>query len=335
MKLKTLNFNRLDSRGVSHIILPLSVIVLLAIGGTFMMVAKNQSKDLSGATTAAKSVAIGEITAKAPGEGTLVLSSPRAQFSAAKILPVNSNSTKPTCKAPKDASGGYVVSFTKDKNGVSKPKHVKCSAIGNAESYHVYYGVKVKGKFSARVGGDYVAVDVDKNTCTVVRPKIPLNTSIVTKAEPVKKKCDATAGMSDAPTPVAIEMRITQPSLTNSKKSIKGYVEIKDASGSSLSQAQCTSGNIVMTVTGKDAKGAAVNTTAKLPLKYVANHNPTYCASNYQINTKSHVACQEYTATAGYAGTEYLLHKATQLTFVQPGTVKNKNGSTTVCSKPA
>lgn len=268
-------FKKLDSRGITHVVAPLVVLLLVAVTGTYVAVSKQaDNKDLSNATTAAA-----KSTAKTK-TGALVIYSQKGRFDSVKIQIVAADVKTHKCGGAFSDSKDYVTR----KLPAKAPLKISCSAVSGNGQYALYFGKH--GKFPS----NYVGVNVDGGYCTFVH-KDPDSTRL---AAIVKGKCTGASSENDSPKKLATGMRVL-PKLGTNKKTITGYVEV-NSPNEDLTRVQC-------------AGQVSVNTGANvynLALKYArVKSGNSYCVAKINLGGAS-VTPGTYTLKASFPGNDYL-----------------------------
>jgi uncharacterized protein (UPF0333 family) len=277
------HIRKLNSHGSAHLVLPLLALLLIAIGGSFVMVS-NRSKDLSTAATAAAKPAAAAKTKK----GYLVIYAPKdVKKDSVKITYVGNQASTHTCGGAFTAANNY--SVTKKLNS-KVPLKISCAAVSGASDYQVYFGKA--GSFKS----GYVSVNIDGGYCTLVHVN-PATTRLVA----IKNgKCNGSEPALDGPEKANAVMRVL-PNLNLANKKISGYVEVSVADVS-LQHEQCA-GQVSLTLKSTTDYAPSFN----LPLRYShpANRN-AYCAAKISIPLTSLNKGVILTAYASFPGNKYL-----------------------------
>lgn len=270
---------RLNSAGVSHLLLPLVAVLVVAIAGTFAAVA-NRASD----TATVDSAALTAATGSAKSKSYLLVYGEDGRYTYANIKLVG---TAVPHKCGKKLAENASVTKKIPKGRALK---LNCAPVGDGGKYEVTF---MKSK-TVTAKSPTVTVDIDSDYCTYVHRD----------ASKIRKVAVAANGTCDAPdadkaTQVTTTMRVL-PNMDATKKSFKGYVEISAAEG--LTKAQCA-GQVSVAVTGP--RKANYN----LPLKYSKakageNKGEGYCVAKLK---KYRLAAGEVaTVSAAFKGTAYL-----------------------------
>jgi hypothetical protein len=294
---------RLDSRGISHIALPLAAVVILAVAGTFAMVAKRaNTTDLSSASTAVASTKKKTTTKK----GYLLVFSQSGRYSKVKIQLANPGSTAHTCGGALTANNSYTLTKNLPKKVDSKAKTISypaarysCTSTNGSESYQVSLGK----------GSTFIAaqsVDVEPGYCTMVR----WNPAQATKTKYVDGHCEHSESVADAPAKIDPQVNV-KPALTVSQKSIKGYVEVI-TTGEIATRPMC-SGQVSIKFTDMSPGASNLNpnrsSTVTAPLKLAGNvvNRLPYCVAVISSKSATNIASgKTYSVSADFTGNAFL-----------------------------
>ena len=286
MKLPSLK--RLDSRGAGHLLLPLVVVMALAVGGTYMMVAShaNPATNLAAAKVT-KTPKYKPVTGK---KGYLVIYSEQGSYAKAKItLTKNPGSTEYyTCAGINKNKTETTVGLTKSR------KQLPCTSTHDVAKYNVSFAKDRKSNGYGPVQG----VDVDAGYCTLVYP----DPTKSVKVAQTNGKCPTAP---DNVTKQDVSMR-TLLTVSKNKKAIGStYIEVKPVNGAS--KQMCT-GSLKLTVTRED--GAVAKSTPSYPLKFVGSNanGAAYCTAHFSTLTAGNFVKpgHTYTVTAYFPGNVYL-----------------------------
>jgi hypothetical protein len=292
----------LDSRGISHIALPLAAVVIVAVAGTFAMVAKRaNTTDLSSANTAVASTK--KTTAK---KGYLLVFSQSGRYTKVKIQLANASNKSHTCGGALTANNNYAITKNLPKKTDAQTKKVtypaarySCTASNGSESYQVSLGK----------GSTFLAaqsVDVEPGYCTMVR----WNPTQATKTKYVNGHCEHSESVADAPAKIDPQVNV-KPALTASKRAIKGYVEVI-TTGEIATRPMC-SGQVSITFTDASPTASSLNpnrkSTVTAPLKLAGNvvNRLPYCVAVISSKGASNISSgKTYSVTADFAGNAFL-----------------------------
>lgn len=300
-KLPKLSRGQLDARGISHIAVPLAVMVLMAIGGTYMVVANrtNSLASITGGTAATKPLTAKPTKAKPKAKklkSYLVIYSEQGRYSWTKIHALNIQAGTHSC-------GG---NFTAPSYDIVKSLHkgnlkVSCASIGGNEAYYVYFSATKDFKH-------WVAVDVDPGYCTLVHANPALIRKVPVDAH---GKCVGADTEPDVPTKTDVTLRVL-PKLSANKKSITGVVEMS-IPGEGISRVACTGQVTVQHLLTKDTTVAG---TRNFPLKYVGatSSRNSYCVAKIS-NLQNVKPGNTYVVKAWFTGSVYF-NPANDLTTI-------------------
>ena len=281
----------LNSVGISHIMIPLLVVMLVAVGGTFLLVSSHA------ATTKSKN-------------GVIVINNgEQTDYKYVRIQEVNPNNTKHTCAGKTfGKSSNFVVKKLNTPDSTTAlvaPLQFTCSAIGGNTIYNVTYSED--NDFTTTVSEDKTnAVDIDEGWCTSVNPDA--NQTTKTKAD--NGKCaapntkiparDIIVGFGD--TGNGSEKGL---SVLDKGNYINGLVSFK-ADGHNITQSACT-GQAYVIYTSTTPGAAAIPPVA-FPLKWdnpKAKGLKSFCVIKL-TQLKTPLAAGAYKVTVKYAGSKLL-----------------------------
>lgn len=284
----------LDSRGISHIALPLLAAVLIAVAGSASLVASHANAASKKHTTNTKKSSI-------PKPGYLVIYSAGGQYNSVRIRLVGTPSFPhqcntsitptldvikplPTPATPKNGGASAAVKFLK----------LGCSPVSNNGAYQITLG---KNRNFNSPHAPTATVDIDTGYCTLVHPgHNDLDSKFQADA---KGNCPGADTAVDPPIAINVVVNV-KPKVNTKTKSVTGYIEVKDASGDDMTRAQCT-GQITaqFTSVGSDKIVASGN----LPLKYTKPASgSSYCVAKL---TKVTLAPGNYVEAGFENGTAY------------------------------
>ena len=206
MKLTLPSLKKMNNQGISHFLVPLVIVMILAVGGVYAMVSSSaQSGDKNKSSK--------------PKPGYMLVYSEQGRLNKVHILLQSSGDYKGTASN----CGGNVKTGVVKKLNAKKPVKIKCDAIGGDASYYV-------GFYQDATYVSQTSVDIDSGYCTLVHPN-----GSQRKVQLVGGKCkDQDA---DNVTPVNVAVRVL-PQLSKDQSSYTGYVEVSTP-GRSVTKAQC------------------------------------------------------------------------------------------------
>lgn len=284
-----------DNRGISHVVLPLLLVIGAAVVGTFTMGASH-------ANPAPKTAGANQSKSNTPKYGRLLIYSSGGTYDSVKIVPGNTDPSAPQCSGAKGAVvKNFKVTHATRAGGVSAvathpPLDLRCNGINGAASYQVFFGNKHE------FGKVYVAVDVDPGYCVFVHA----NPSQIRKVPMTKGNCGDKTRESDPTERVATVMQIL-PKIAANKHSIAGYAAISSP-GQDLNRSQCT-GQVTVAYHNATAKTDA-DVAYNAPLKFVHNKKVAndYCVAVLNTNLVGHkvLPAGTWNITANFPGTPYL-----------------------------
>lgn len=297
----------LDEKGIAHFFVPLLVVVLIAIVGTFMVVSSN-ANPISKKNAAAK-----KETASKIGKGYLfVYGDGNSDYTGVQIQAVNMDTKAKSC-GPAWKSGVIQKKFPEPKvaggNWRVTPAKFNCSATNGTELYSVNY---MKGKLLVAT---QIAVDIDAGYCTAV------NTDGSQVKVKYNKKENACGSVNVKKITKATPSILVQPSSGSKGKKLTGWVSLI---APAVTKKKCT-GQVKVTV----ASASGVAATRNLPLKYVnIKDKPAYCVAKLNISgLKQNV---NYNVRADFAGSIFF-HPAANganITLVKAAAASNGTGGT-------
>jgi hypothetical protein len=279
---------RLDSRGVSHLLLPMVVVMALAVGGTYMLVASRANPvDLSAAAVKKP------VANKKTGYLVVYNSDGVTESAKAKVTASGTNSPGKSFACKGVSQANPVIRFNKSGNKV-----LVCSPTDNTAKYNISY---------SNAGGSYnapFAVDVDAGYCTMVYP----NPSMTAKVLLAKGNRCPSVPAAIVKKDVGVRVLLDTPK--KGAKKLSGFVEISPG-GQPVSKNWC-SGSLALNVL--DANGATVSSNT-YAVKYVGSGTPSakkfhngvsYCVVKFTSAGSGKLkAGQSYSASAHYSGDAY------------------------------
>lgn len=198
MKLQTLT--KLGQRGMSHVVLPLLVVVGLAVGGTFALVSSHAATKKADVTKGYMQI-YGD-----------------SNYDSVKITRVSTDANH-KCTGMTSTSNSVV-----KKVSTKKPIKVACTRVAGDSAYEVAYGKA--GKFDTNATQ---AVDIDGGFCSKIHvdPALNSKTAGTCKADPkaAQAKVDA-------------EIKVL-PSYDAKTRAVTGYVSVA-LPGKDVERSQCT-----------------------------------------------------------------------------------------------
>lgn len=270
---------RLNSAGVSHLLLPLVAVLVIAVAGTFAAVA-NRASD----TATVDETALTAAANNSKPKSYMLVYGEDGRYTHANIkLLGTSEPHKCGKKLAENAS------VTK-KIPKSRPLKLSCAPVGDGGKYEVTF---MKSK-TVSSKSPTVTVDIDSEYCTYVHR----DTTKIRKV-PVAANGSCDAPDVDTATQVATDLRVL-PKMDANKKSFKGYVEISASEG--LTKAQCT-GQVSVAITGPR------KVDYNIPVKYSKakageNKGEGYCVAKLK---KYRLAAGDVaTVSATFKGTKHL-----------------------------
>jgi hypothetical protein len=295
----------LGSRGIAHFLAPLVLVLLVGIGGTYLLVASHADAKTGG--TEAKTAPAG----KKAKTGYLVLYG-ASDADQVKIVASNVDKTVKCGGTLTAAKSSVVKKINTPKNAKTTPRlKFACTPVNGNGQYQVYFGKD--NKFTT---ARYVALDVDAGYCVIVHPTVAGDTS-QQQVRKVSAGSNSSCNVKD-PAP-AVKLTPTLrvlPAYGNEKNS---YVELA-VPGKDLVKGACT--GQVSVHYEKDGKTA----TYRNALKYTKPKgiDNGYCvasitkdlASLTKAKTKADLD-KTYTVNASFAGSVYF-NSATASATVKP-----------------
>jgi hypothetical protein len=262
----------LNSRGISHLVLPLAIVMLVGVTGTYMLVGSKAATNKTGGFSADSASKI-----EKPGKkkGYLLVYSQKGRYEqvSIRIAGAHDPNTYKTHKCGGSFNNSNHSVHKKFKSSGKKfpPLKITCSAVGESALYEVYFGKN--NKFIE----DYTAVDVDEGYCTHV-----FRDASLVKKSPVDKNTGTCQHLPDPVTKYDLDMRVL-PQLTKNKKALKGFVELAlrehaDPTDpmkiTGLNKHECV-GEIHVTI-----GGSSEELDYDLPIKFVKGKKGGYCIAS-------------------------------------------------------
>ena len=299
---------RLDARGISHIIVPLAIIVVVAVGGTYAVVASH-ADSLARKTggTAAKST-----KKTVPPKSYIVVYSERGAYDTIKIHALNP-SGKLSC-------GGTVSSSDVSKSLPKSASGLKlsCSPTTGNEAYYVYFG---KNK---QISSHYVAISVSSGSCTLVH----YTASLIRQVPAKGSTCVGANTEPDVPTKQGVNLTVS-PKLSSNKKTIQGTISLT-GTDQGLTRVECA--GQVSLQHGDKATGRILG-TRNFPLRFVSQGKGLCQAkiSNLQGIEQGHT----YMLNAWFTGNAYLNSAQSPAVYISiPAAPAKKTTPKTQPAKP-
>jgi uncharacterized FlaG/YvyC family protein len=275
---------RLDSRGVSHLLLPLLLVVGVAVVGTFMLVTSHANPSDATAAVAKKSPSVGYIMLYNANDATNLHKTVKVTASGS----VKCAGVKPT----------GVVSLRTDL----LPHSLRCqiTSSGN-EKYNIAYdSISNPGTYNQSF-----AVDVDKNMCTEVFPDQSKTAKVAIK----NNKCPAEVREAVKISP---NFRVLPNDFKKGTKRITGFADMY-ASGVGFGKNVCT-GSVNIAVTDKST--GQVVSQHSYPVRYVPGNaasaqkyhgGQSYCVATFNnLATGKLTATKTYVLQADFSGSSWL-----------------------------
>lgn len=271
IKLPKLPGKRLNARGISHIAVPLALMVLMAIGGTYMVVSNrtNSLASIAGTTggtpaSTAKHKSKPKPAKKVkpakkakPAKSFIVVYSEKGAYDSIKIHALNP-SGKLNC-------GGDVSSHdvTKSLSKSSQGSKISCSPTTGNEAYYVYFGKNKK------ITNHYVAVNITAGYCTLVHA----NASLMRQVPVQGSTCVGASSEADVPAKVDVTLNI---GLKATKHGITGVVDLKTTNGDDISRVECVGDFSVQHDLVYPGGSMASYARRNYPWRFVSG-SPSYC----------------------------------------------------------
>lgn len=256
---KTFKPLSLNSRGVSHVLVPLVVVVGLAIAGTFALVASHAASTKNSSSTGGLEAKTSK--GKKPQKSYLVVYGTGQGYTKVKVKAVSVNTKTHTCGGAWNSKDEVEKNLSKPTTSIARwgqskgkvtywPTKISCTATGPVGQYSVYFGNDKGYKASP------IAVDMDEGTCVVIHSD-PASTE---KRPLVNGKCGHRVD-DEANPKLAAAVRVLPEVKGNAIN--QGFVEIA-VPGRDLTLYQCT-GSLTLSVTSAET-GAKV-TSKSVPIK--------------------------------------------------------------------
>lgn len=253
---------KLNNRGISHVIVPLVVVVGLAVAGTYSVVASHaasKTKDQTLSSAKPKHVKTGYLVVYNGGNHDNV-----------KITLVNADKKDYKCGGSFNNDNYLVKHFSNNgyravgttKVFTYKPMKLKCSPIHGDSSYRIAFSI------NDNYGEGYQAVDVDAGYCTIVHPDASLTRKVQVDA---KGSCGTELKAEDAAakaTPVekiGTSVSVLVDKNIKLKKGLSGYIAVGDPN-KAVTKNMCT-GQVNVSVNSPVNPSVAIAST-NLPLKF-------------------------------------------------------------------
>jgi hypothetical protein len=294
------NFKRLDSRGMSHLLLPMVVVMALAVGGTYMLVSShaNPATNLTAASSAAPSAK----ALKKVKKGYIVVYSANGTYKKIKLsLRSPQAGRQYNCGGVTNAHSSKTISIPSNTTG----KPILCLSTGDTARYNLSF-VKSDGSL------DTQGVDVDAGYCTLVHPSDDQATNPNAKVA-VNSKGNCTSPVENVTKKdVTMRVLVTKDKKTGAvkagSKQLSGFVELKGSFG--LSRVMCT-GSLNLAIVRDD--GDVAVSSLSLPIKYTSQKigkgiSAGYCVAKFaNVNGAGHILPgHAYTVSAHFNGNNYL-----------------------------
>jgi hypothetical protein len=269
------HLNKLNSKGIAHVIVPMLVIVGVGIAGAGAMVATHAASK------------------KAP-TGYLVVYSNGFTYQKVNINIVGQSGKGKFCGSTFDSKGFATKDLTSAhySNDIVRPTRFRCSATSGTGKYDITY-INVAGG----APNVTVAVDVNANQCTIVHP----NAALTALRDFKNGKCQSLPDDEDkAPIIPALIKVLPNPN----KKAFSGYVAVVSDT-TDLKKFQCT-GSIKVTVTPTAAGSSS--SSYDFPLKFVGKKTGgphDYCVATLTMPKTVSYTAGEYLIAAQLSGSKF------------------------------
>jgi hypothetical protein len=263
------SLKQLNSRGFSHVLALMLVVMVVAVGGTFSLVASKAATTDNATASVVKQPKV--------KKGHLLIYSQNGRYDSTKIE-VYGNTKARKCGGQLGINGSTVKKLRK-----AGPVKVSCEPVAGDEGYRIYFGNNKK--FAS---ADFVTVDVNSETCHLIHKDV----KDVRSVPAVNGSCSSQDG-DTTPAKLGLTMRVL-PELKLGK--VKGFVEMS-VPGTDLNKNMCTG-----QVTVSFSPG---NSSYALPIKYAkpsGNNTNGYCVAKLKSSKLNH---GKHTITASYAGSPY------------------------------
>lgn len=297
----------LGERGIAHFLVPLVVVVLVGLVGTYMVVSSDAATKKSAKPTTTNSK-----------KGFIVVFSQNGDFNRAQISVEGGNPADYKCgktfsQANRFGNTNAVILNIKQPNAKKAGFTAQsCSPTGGSAYYRVKFGnniTNVNGvnkvtnsnkNATLNLTEPGVVVDVDDGYCVFVHAdgktrKVPNNPN----------GCNGDYSSEDPPKPLDVTMS-SLPALSSDKKKLVGYIGVS-VKGKDLRREQC-GGSVHVVTTSSNPKTKIAE--YDLPLKYTKdkkyNDGNGYCAAKLKsINIKNRGSDQTLNVVATLAQTAY------------------------------
>ncbi len=308
--MKLFRTRKLNQRGVSHLLIPLLVVVLVAVGGVYALVASH-ADSLNKKTTSTK-------------KGVLVIYSQQGKYQSAKVQLVGTPPKGVNCGGALNANGFVEVKLPALKNGKAAPKKVNCAPVSGTGAYEIFYGASKQASGPQHydyANGPMVSVDVDAGYCTIVHT----DASQIRKVKYDGKKCEDNLDKDEPIQKLNVSMRVLPDKIAAGKKKITGYVDLRVPSWN-LQREQCA-GSVTITY----SNGGATASQVKAPIKYTQsekwNEGNGYCVAVLNLATSG---AGTWKIDASFPGNTYLNSNTATATatVAKAAAANNGNGGT-------
>ncbi len=294
---------KLNSHGVSHIVVPLLVVVAVGVAGTYMLV--------------------GSHAATPNRKGYLVVFSGGGEFDQFKVRLVGAAAKGYQCGSSFGSN-----SYTKDialpagnpkVKGFFAPKIVSCTQVSGGASYEVFYA-KMDQLHNQVYSPLPTAVDIDAGWCTFVHPSVDGVTPGVTKKVQYSNGHKCSSDKED-PIKAVTPTVYVWPTYKKGARIVAGYVDVF-VPGKNLIRDYC-SGSV--RIANSYSAGKTADYSYDKPLKFVKNkkyHDGNgYCTATISTSVdKKRSEAQSVSITASLINTPYLTPASANQSITVPAT---------------
>lgn len=254
--MRALKLRSLNSRGISHIILPLLIVVGIGVVGSFAVVSSHADDIAKNGNTVVGEQISGTKAAKTKKAALVVYGADKG-YDRVRIRIIGADQKTHKCGGSLAKTGMVTKKLSqvkpKSATNVMPATKLTCDAVGGGAYYQVEFGDK-KG-----YGKDVVTTDVDGGYCSIIYPAANKNTKTALSGG----KC------AEAPNQGKIEAQAATMTIAPkvSKKGVfqGGEIAIKVA-GKDLTRVQCT-GSLHFSISPSSEK-ASSPFNSDLPLSY-------------------------------------------------------------------